>query len=172
MIKDGDINEANVHQMAEETKNMIEDYLHIYNETDVEPADIVEISKQKQEEIKKKVALLGIDSVNGMKQHGTEAETAMKISKYTKEAAKTLYCPRLIINHANSSCPPTYRDASEFVRGGVKWVDNSDAYVSLSKTVDKDKSNFDKNPQDVVYKKGVMYLRSVISVEAEILLIK
>lgn len=159
MITEDNISESQVLVLGESVKEMVENYLHISNETDIEPSDIEVIAKQKQDEIKHKIHLIGIDSVNGLRDYGNEAETARKISKYVKEVAKELYCPVLLINHANSSCPNTLRDASDYVRGGQKFVDNADSHFSFSKIVDKELSNLQKDPPDYVFKKGYIYCR-------------
>lgn len=162
MINTGHINEGNINNLAIEIKDKMKRNLHYYGETDIDSEVIQSIIENTEKEIKEKIHIVGIDSVSGLKMYGdSEAITAVKHSKYLKEAAKKTNTPIISINHATNICPPTLRDCSPNVRGGSKYIDNCDAYLSLSSVVDKDLSNFEKNPPDLIFKQGVKYMRFV-----------
>ena len=162
MIKDGGLTYENFQEMKELAETMLSNYLHIFNGVDIEPDDLESIIKSKEDEIKRKISIVGVDSVSGMKLYNdSESMTALKISKGNKEAAKNTNTAILTINHANSSAKKTNRDPSEFVRGGQKFVDNCDAYIGFSYVVDKDKSVIDAPIQDIIYRNDLRYLRFV-----------
>lgn len=162
MIKSGALNDNNIMEMQDKVAEIIGNYLHVYNGVDVEPEDVEGIIKSKEDEIKRKIVLVGIDSVSGMKLYNdSEAMTALKLSKGIKEAAKNSHTAIITINHANSSCPKTERDCSQYVRGGQKFCDNADAFLSMSVVVSAAESNFEKNPPDLIYARGIAYMRFV-----------
>lgn len=162
MIACGELTESNLVEITEKVKNIVGQYLHVFSGIDIEPDDVESIIKSKEDEIKQKISLVGIDSVGGMKLYNdNEAMTALKLSKGTKEAAKNTNTAIITINHARNDCPATTRDCSAFVRGGSKYIDNCDAYISLSSVVNTEESNLEKNPPDIIYQKGIKYLRFV-----------
>lgn len=162
MIESGELNDSNIVQMQDTVQEIVGNHLHIYTGVDIEPEDLTGIIKSKEDEIKRKISIVGVDSVSGMKLYNdSEAITALKLSKGIKESAKDTNTAILTINHANSSCAVTERDVAQYVRGGQKFVDNADAYLSFSSVVDMSLSNMEKSPPDLIYAKGVKYVRFI-----------
>lgn len=161
MIKSGELTDNNIVEMQDKVAEVMM-YLHVFNGVDIEPEDLTGIVKRKEDEIKRKISLVGIDSVGGMKMYNdSEAMTSLKLSKGNKEVAKNTNTALITINHARNDCPVTMRDCATFVRGGSKFVDNCDAYLSLSSVISEAESNMDKQPPDIIYAKGLKYLRFV-----------
>lgn len=161
MIESGELNDSNILEMQDRVHSILGNHLHIFSGVDIKSQDLTSIIKSKEDEIKRKISLVGIDSVGGMENQATEALTALIVSKGLKETAKDTNTAILTINHANSSCPKDFRDAADFVRGGQKFVDNCDCYISFSSVVDLEKSVIDGEKKDIIWAKGIKYLRFV-----------
>ena len=163
-VMDGTINEGMIEKYQYDIKEKVESRMFIVNETDIETKDMQYLIMTKQDEIKEPIDVAVIDSMNSMKMHGdNEAITAFKNTKYLKEVAKDTNTAIALINHATNACPETMRDCSPFCRGGSKPIDNSDAYFSLSKIVDKERSKNmnDLTNKNIIYKPGLVYVRMV-----------
>jgi len=157
------------HQMTKEEASQAEAKLRllfnnsfgVVNQNDLSPDEIREVVIKRESEIKGKISWIVIDSFNSLQLNGTETETCYKYTKQLKEIAKELQIVVIIINHANQGAIPHLRDVSQHVRGGTKTIDNCDAYFCMSKIIDKENSNFNSMPQDIIYLPNKFYMRFV-----------
>lgn len=162
----GEISEHDVTVFIAEVEyklhEVYQDYLNIVSEIDLDAKAISDIAKRTEDRIKMKIQLVVMDSMNSMKMHGdSEALTAFQNTKYLKQECKNNGYVGLLINHVTKGCDPTLRDCSEYVRGGSKVLQNCDAYYSFSKVVNKEQSNFNSKPADIIYLPSTFYVRLV-----------
>ena len=143
-------------------QEVYKDYLNIVSEIDLDAKSVTDIAKRTEDRVKKKIQLMVMDSMNSMKMHGeSEALTAFQNTKYLKQECKNNSYVGLLINHVTKGCDPTLRDCSEYVRGGSKVLQNCDAYYSFSKVINKEQSNFNSKPADIIYMPSTFYVRLV-----------
>lgn len=160
MIKNGELNESDIELVVSQLDEKLKGRFHITNEVDLDAEDISGLIARKQDEIKRKIYLSVMDSMNSMKMiNQNEAQTAFHNTKYLKESAKNERYASLLINHVTGGCEPLFRDVAQFVRGGPKVLQNGDAYISFSKMLNAKESNLPK--KDYVYMSGMAYLRLI-----------
>lgn len=161
-VKNGGIDKKRVSEIVREIEESTKGRCHISNKTDLTPKEISDIIKRKEDEIKRKIYVAGVDSLSGMKMLGSdEVATVVHNTKYLKEEAKALDTAMLVVAHTRNDCPITARDTSSYTRAGSKTIDNCDAYFCLSKVIDMENSYFESRPPDIRYTPGVVYVRFV-----------
>ncbi len=161
-VQKGNITEEALAGIEIKIEDAFKGNLRIVSEVDLEAKDMTQAINRTQDEMKKKINLAVIDSMNSMKMHGeSEALTAFQNTKYLKEMSKDAEVATLLINHVTQACPFLLRDCSPYVRGGSKVLDNCDAFFSFSKIADKNLSDFKKKPQDIVFRPGIVYVRFI-----------
>lgn len=160
LIKTGEINESDIALVISNLDEKLKGRFHITNEVDLDAEDISGLISRKQDEIKRKISLSVMDSMNSMKMiNNNEAQTAFHNTKYLKESAKKENYAMLLINHVTGGCEPLFRDVAGYVRGGPKVLQNGDAYISFSRLLNAKESNIPK--KDFVYMSGMAYLRLI-----------
>ena len=160
MIKFGALDEKDVENINMKIQDKLNNNLYIVDNYDLEIKDFITVVRDLEESSGKKVRLAVVDSMNMMKTLGNnEVFTAFENSKRLKELAKEANVAIMAVNHVTKGCPLHLRDTSLYVRGGEKILDNSDAYFSVSLTIDKNSSNFDSLENDIIYHANKVYLR-------------
>ena len=160
MIKFGALTEDDLDSINMQIQDKLNNNLYIVDNYDLEIKDFITVVRELEENSGKKVRLAVVDSMNMMRTLGNnEVFTAFENSKRLKELAKEANIAIMAVNHVTKGCPLHLRDTSLYVRGGEKILDNSDAYFSVSLTIDKKSSNFDSLENDIIYHPNKVYLR-------------
>jgi len=158
-IKDKNLSQESIESIYEITQSMFNSRFSLVSESDLTPEDIKGLVRRRETETRRKIQLVVIDSFASLKMEKDELSSSIAHSKKLKEIAKELNIAIVIISHANSMCSYHQRDCSPFVRGGTKMIDNCDSYFSMSKIINPELSNIERN--DFVYYEDKFYFRFV-----------
>lgn len=162
MIAEGSLTDDNASDMCRQVEVQIGDNLHMYPGANLEPSEIVNIIREKETELKRKICLFGVDSISMMKVRGDNIGfNSGQMSKELKEVAKETNTTIISINHARTDCPTFERNVSDYVLGGQAFVNNCDAFFSFSSVADKALSDMTKQIPDYVLIPGIKYVRFV-----------
>lgn len=161
-VKSGEIKKEDIQKINHDIHDVIGKRLILVNQSNLNPNQIDDITKAKEDETGQKMAYGMIDSLSGMELiGGDEVRSNIHHSKNLKEVAKRRECCYYLIVHTNNSAPITARDLTEWVRGGSKVIDNGDAAFHLSKIIDTENSDYSRNRPDIIYLPGYVYIRFV-----------
>lgn len=159
-IRDGRITETDLPDIKEKLNTFLNNNFYSVDNSDLTTGDFCSIIEKVEEDTKKKVKLVVIDSMNAMKTvGGSEVMTAFENTKKLKELAKLKNVAVVMINHVTAACMLHIRDTSLFARGGQKIMDNCDAWFSISKCIDPDNSRLDGDNSDYIYLNDVIFMR-------------
>lgn len=140
LVKDGSITQEHLNDIMYGMKRILKDRVHVLTKTGMSIKHIEELIDATENSSGRKMFACIIDSFSVLESSGNEVEAAIKNSLALKELAKKKGIVIVSLNHTNASCPWTEKDASGFVRGGSKIIDNADGYISLSKIIDEQRS--------------------------------
>lgn len=91
-----------------------------------------------------RIDILVVDGLSMMGGKGEDVERYSRNTKELKELAKKWDMCIIVICHTTKECEKTVRDASRYVRGSEKILDNVDCHLCTSLVVDVGKGTFEE----------------------------
>lgn len=135
------------------------DRLHIFNGRGFSRKSLKGTCARLKRKNNRPVQMIIMDGISQMDSLGKEEIPALIYnSQECKEIAKDNDCVVIWLSHTSGGVPKYQRDTSENTRGGAKMVANTDGYICTSRLIDP--IAFQENPEDLIYKEGLLYVRA------------